>query len=139
MRRVDPVKIGEFLRSEHFAEVPTVQLSARLFSAYKERLRLAKTQPDPASEKTREKISGLLYDFQHAATYAPYCGAYFTDTAMAKLMKGNRVRLEADYGCRVFSVDSQDDFLAWLKGREARMTPPLATREASSPLDCLTI
>jgi len=37
-RKVDPKTIGTFLRSQHFAEVPTVQLSARLFSAYKERI-----------------------------------------------------------------------------------------------------
>jgi hypothetical protein len=122
-RKVDPKKIGAFLRSQHFAEVPTVQLSARLFSAYKERIRLAKTPPDPTSNKTREKLSGFFYDIQHAATYAPYCDAYFTDNAMAKLMKDKRVNVEADFGCRVFSVDSKKDFVAWLEALEAQMTP----------------
>jgi hypothetical protein len=68
-------------------------------------------------------LSGLLYDIQHAAIYAPYCDGYFTDNAMAKLMKDKRVRVEADYGCKVFSLDSQDDFLAWLEAQESRMTP----------------
>ena len=122
-RKVDPKAIGAFLRSQHFAEVPSVHLSARLFSAYKERLRLAKTPPDPTSKKTRQKLSGFLYDIQHAATYAPYCDGYFTDNAMAKLMKDIRVRVEADFGCKVFSVDSKDDFLAWLEALESRMTP----------------
>jgi hypothetical protein len=105
------------------AEVPTVQLSARLFGAYKERIRLAKTPPDPTSNKTREKLSGFFYDIQHAATYAPYCDAYFTDNAMAKLMKDKRVNVEADFGCRVFSVDSKEDFVAWLEALESQMTP----------------
>ena len=122
-RKVDPKVIGAFLQSQHFAEVPRVQLSARLFSAYKQRLRLAKTPPDPTSKKTREKLSGFLYDIQHAATYAPYCDGYFTDNAMAKLMKDKRVRVEADFGCKVFSVDSKDDFLAWLEALESQMTP----------------
>jgi hypothetical protein len=122
-RKVDPKRIGAFLRSQHFAEVPTVQLSARLFSAYKERIRLAKTPPDPTSNKTREKLSGFFYDIQHAATYAPYCEAYFTDNAMAKLMTDKRVNVEADFGCRVFSVDSKADFVAWLEALESRMTP----------------
>jgi hypothetical protein len=122
-RKVDPKKIGAFLRSQHFAEVPTVQLSARLFGAYKERIRLAKTPPDPTSNKTREKLSGFFYDIQHAATYAPYCDAYFTDNAMAKLMKDKRVNVEADFGCRVFSVDSKEDFVAWLEALESQMTP----------------
>jgi len=122
-RKVDPKKIGAFLRSHHFAEVPTVQLSARLFSAYKERIRLAKTPPDPRSNKTREKLSGFFYDIQHAATYAPYCNAYFTDNAMAKLMKDKRVNVESDFGCRVFSVDSKKDLVAWLEALEGQMTP----------------
>ena len=110
-KKVDPTSIGAFLRSQHFAEVPTVQLSARLFSAYKQRVRLS-----------REKLSGLLYDIQHAATYAPYCDGYFTDNAMTKLLKEQRVRVEQDYGCKVFSVDSKDDFLAWLETLKSRMT-----------------
>ena len=122
-KKVDPKNIGAFLRSQHFAEVPTVQLSARLFSAYKERIRLAKTPPDPTSNKTREKLSGFFYDIQHAATYAPYCAAYFTDNAMAKLMKDKRVNVEADFDCRVFSVESKEDFVAWLEALESQMTP----------------
>jgi hypothetical protein len=117
-----PAAIGAFFGSQHFAEVPTVQLSARLFSAYKERLRSSKTTPDPKSKKTRENLSGFFYDIQHAATYAPYCDGYFTDNAMAKLMKGQLVRVEQDFGCKVFSVDSRDDFLAWLESLKSRMT-----------------
>lgn len=122
-RKVDPTTIGAFLRSQHFAEVPRVQLSARLYSAYKESLRKAKTPPDPMSNKTRAKLSGFFYDVQHATTYAPYCDGYFTDNAMAKLMRSQRVRLEQDFGCKVFSTDSTDDFLAWLETLESQMTP----------------
>ena len=31
---------------------------------------------------------------------------------MAKLMKDKLVRVEADFGCKVFSMASKDDFLA---------------------------
>jgi hypothetical protein len=121
-KKMAPTAIGAFFCSQYFAKVPTVQLSARLFSAYKERLRSSKTTLDPKSKKTREKLSGFFYDIQHAATYAPYCDGYFTDNAMAKLMKGQLVRVEQDFGCKVFSVDSKDDFLAWLKSLKSRMT-----------------
>lgn len=123
MKKVNPNAIGVFFRSQHFAEVPTVQLSARLFSAYKQRLRRAKTPPDPTSRRTREKLSGFLYDIQHAATYAPYCDAYFTDNAMADLMKDELVKVEADFGCKVFSVENKDSFLLWLEALESQMTP----------------
>jgi len=121
-KRADPTAIGAFLLSQHFAEVPAVQLSARLFSANKQRLRLSKRPPDPTSRQTREKLSGFLYDIQHAATYAPYCDGYFTDNDMAKLLKAQRVNVEPDFGCQVFSVDSKDDFLAWLETLRSRMT-----------------
>jgi len=122
-KKVDFSAIGAFLRSQHFAEVPRVKLSARLFSAYKEGLRLSKTPLDPNSKKTREKLSGFFYDIEHAATYAPYCDAYFTDNVMAKLMNSRRVRVEQDFGCKVFSAESKGDFLAWLKTLESSMTP----------------
>jgi hypothetical protein len=120
-RRMDPGAIGAFFKAHHFAEVPSVQLSARLFSAFKQSLR-SRTIPDSTSKTAREKLSGFFYDIRHAATYAPYCDGYFTDKAMAKLMKEQRVRVEQDFGCKVFSVESMDDFLGWLEDLKSRMT-----------------
>jgi hypothetical protein len=121
-KRMDPTAIGAFFREQHFAEVPTVQLSARLFSAYRQSLR-SRMIPDSNSKRAREKLSGFLYDIEHAATYAPYCEGYFTDKAMAKLMKDQRVRVEEDFGCKVFSVENMDDFLGWLEDLKSRITP----------------
>ena len=42
---------------------------------------------------------------------------------MAKLMKNKRVNVEADFGCRVFSVDSKADFVTWLEALESQMNP----------------
>jgi hypothetical protein len=44
-----------------------------------------------------------MFDVEHASTYAPYCGAFFADKAMAALMKNKRVAVEETYGCKVFS------------------------------------
>ena len=123
VRKTDPATIGAFFRSAHFAAVPGVQLSARLFSAYKAHLRLSQTPPDPTSRKTRTKLSGFFYDIQHAATYAPYCDGYVTDNAMAKLMKDGRVKAGGDFGCKVFSAESMDEFIAWLDDVKSCMTP----------------
>jgi hypothetical protein len=122
-KNADLATIGGFFQSAHFASAPAVQLSARLFSAYKANLRLSKTAPDPASKKTQSKLSGFLSDVQHAATYAPYCDGYFTDNAMARLMREKRVNVEGDFECKVFSAQSMDEFLAWLEGIKSRMTP----------------
>jgi hypothetical protein len=41
---------------------------------------------------------------------------------MAQLMKDKRVNVESDFGCRVFSLDSKADFVAWLEVLVAQMT-----------------
>lgn len=123
-KKADPSAIDAFCGSRHFAEVPAVQLSARLFSAYRQGLRSSKAPLDPQSKRTHEKLRGFFYDVQHAATYAPYCDGYFTDKFMARLMQDRAVRLELDFGCKVFSADKMDTdaFFAWLEGLKSRMT-----------------
>lgn len=121
--KADPKEIGAFLRSQHFKEMPAQQLSARLFSAFKERLR-TKADLLPASREDREKkYSGLTFDVEHAATYAPYCDGFFADKAMAALMKSKRVAVEETYGCKVFSASDTDALFQWLSDIKAGMTP----------------
>lgn len=111
--------IGSFFESEHFAEVPSQQLSARLFSAFKKRVREgAYSNP----EKARRKLSGFFYDVRHAATYAPYCDAFFTDRFMADLLNDANVAVEQTFGCKVFSAANWPDFFNWLNDVESRMT-----------------
>src|SRR5208282_273738 len=88
-----------FFGSRHFAEVPSQQLSARLFSTFKERVRKDKRMHSN-SEKAREKLSGFLFDVQHAATYVPYCNSFFTDRFMADLLNDKHVGAEKTFGCK---------------------------------------
>jgi hypothetical protein len=121
--KADPKSIGAFLSSQHFRETPCRQLSARLYSAFKERLR-KKAVVLPASREAREKkYSGLMFDVQHASTYAPYCDAFFADNAMAELMNYYRVAVEKTYGCRVFCASTRNALLAWLNSIKTSMTP----------------
>ena len=121
--KADPRSIGAFLASRHFREIPSQQLSARLYSAFKERLR-TKADRLPTSKEDREKkYSGLLFDVRHASTYAPYCDAFFTDNAMANLMNNKRVAVEETYGCKVFSASSREELFKWLGEVKANMTP----------------
>jgi len=111
--------IHSFFSSRHFAEVPSQQLSARLFSTFKKRVREGAY---PNAEKAREKLSGFLFDIQHAATYVPYCGAFFTDRFMADLLNDKHVDAEQTFGCKVFSVSNMAEFLSWLEVVKSRMT-----------------
>jgi hypothetical protein len=120
-RNADPSTIGSFFKSKHFAEVPSQQLSARLFSAFKKRVREGMF-PNSTAPKTRDRLSGFLDDVQHAATYAPYCDAFFTDDFMARLMNDKCVSVEETFGCKVFSVPSMAQFFDWLDETKSRMT-----------------
>jgi hypothetical protein len=111
--------IPAFFESQHFAEVPSQQLSARLFSTFKKRVR---DGAYPNREKAREKLSGFLFDVQHAATYVPYCDGFFTDRFMADLLNDKHVDAEQTFGCKVFSVSRTTEFLGWLEDLKSRMT-----------------
>jgi hypothetical protein len=111
--------IPSFLQSKHFAEVPSQQLSARLFSTFKKRVGEG-AYPNP--EKAREKLSGFLFDVQHAATYVPYCDAFFTDRFMADLLNDKHVDAERTFGCKVFSVSKTAEFFDWMGDLKSRMT-----------------
>jgi hypothetical protein len=113
-----PIKIRDFFNSQHFAEVPCQQLSARLFAAFKKRVREG-AYPDPR----KANLSGLLFDIQHAATYVPYCDAFFADRFMAGLLKDPKVAAEKTYGCKVFSAAYWPEFLGWLNHIESQMGP----------------
>jgi len=111
--------IPSFFTSKHFAELPSQQLSARLFSTFKKRVREG-AYPNP--EKGREKLSGFLFDVQHTATYVPYCDAFFTDRFMADLLNDSHVDAEQTFGCKVFSVSKTAEFFGWLEDVKSRMT-----------------
>ena len=125
-KKVDPTEIGAFFRSSHFAELPSVQLSARLYSTFKKRMREGMF-PNSQSPKTRKGVSGFLADVEHVSTYAPYCSAFFTDNSMARLMNDRCVSVERDFGCKVFSYASMTEFLAWLESLRTNMTAEHAT------------
>lgn len=118
----DPKAMPEFFASQHYRLIPSQQLSARLYAAFKQRLR-RNADKLPASDAEREdKYSGLTFDVQHAATYAPYCDAYFADRAMANLLEDKRVATETTYGCKIFSSSKMSQFKNWCDSVKAGMT-----------------
>jgi hypothetical protein len=115
----EPATVVRFFQSEHFAAVPSQLLSARLFSAFKKRVREGAY---PNRQKALGKLSGFLFDVWHAATYVPYCDAFFTDRFMADLLNDVNVDVEQSFGCKVFSTAKWSEFFSWLNDVESRMT-----------------
>jgi hypothetical protein len=69
--------IPAFFQSKHFAEVPSQQLSARLFSTFKKRVREGAY---PSPDKAREKLSGFLFDVQPGVCRGSGTIPYLTPT-----------------------------------------------------------
>lgn len=112
-------RVGEFLRSNHFAALPYQDLEARSFATLKAQV---KAGAYTNRETALQRLSGFFYDVKHIATYAPYCQAFVMDQPMAALMAHPTVALERRYGVLVFSLNNWDDFIRWLDGLEAAMT-----------------
>ncbi|MBN8213995.1 MAG: hypothetical protein J0M09_13825 [Xanthomonadales bacterium] len=108
-----------FFKSEHFAKVPLHSITCRTHATLKHEVMLgAYVQRDKALVKLR----GYYTDLDHIAHYAPYCDAIAIDNAMAELMKKPSVALSENYAVKVFSLNTADDFHAWLDEIEASIT-----------------
>jgi len=112
-------QITSFFKSSHFADVPFVQLSVRIYATLKAMVKRGAFTAKDSSERLR----GFFNDVKHVSVYAPYCDAFVMDQAMAALVSDPHVGLETRYGVKVFSLNNWDQFLAWLDGLEAGMTP----------------
>ena len=106
----------EFLQSDHFKNTPRTLLSARLYASLRD---LVKHGAYVNREKARKRISGIFFDIDHIATYAPYCDAIILDKAMAELVTHRGVELGKRFPLRVFSLNNWDELLAWLDEIEA--------------------
>lgn len=113
-------RIRDFFRSSHFAAVPYLMLSARIFATLKD---MVKRGAYSNSEKAIQRLRGFFQDVKHIATYAPYCDAFVMDQPVASLVADLRVGLETRYNVRVFSLNNWNELSAWLAALEQGMSP----------------
>lgn len=111
-------EIARYFASRHFAELPCEWLSARIFAQLKAMVRGGAYAN---REKAVKDLSGIFFDVQHIATYAPYSDAIFVDNAMASLVSHPSVGLKRRFGTEVFSLNTLDGFMEWLDSVEAAM------------------
>lgn len=112
-------KLGEFFKSDHFAEAAYQWISARMFAVLKDQVkRGAYQQRDDAIQRLR----GVFDDITHISTYAPYCDAFVMDRSMAGVVSDPRIALTQRYGVKVFSLTNWDEMLAWLEQLKAQMS-----------------
>lgn len=103
--------VKAFFASPHFAALPMVWTSTRMFATLKG---LVRHGFYTNSATAASKLSGFFYDVKHISTYAPYCDAFFMDDAMRDLVNRPTVDLAGRFGTQLFSLSNLDDFMRWL-------------------------
>lgn len=119
----------EFFKSEHFNQVPMLWVESRMFATLKA---MVKRGAYANREEARRRLNGVFEDIKHIALYAPYCDAFLMDQPMADLVRKPTVGLEQRYDVKVFSLNNQDDFFAWLNDLEAGMSEEHKTGVAAA-------
>jgi hypothetical protein len=122
-------RCAEFFSSDHFAQVPTCWIKARIFATLKG---MVKRGAYANREEARKRLSGIFDDINHISHYAPYCDAIVMDTPMADLVRQPTVGIEQRYGVKVFSLTNWAELLAWLDSLEANMSAEHAAGVAAA-------
>jgi len=116
-----------YFASAHFARLPSWSLAARIYASLKSMVRCGSFLN---RERAIEKLSGFYYDVKYIAAYAPYSDAIFVDNQMASMIKEPKIGVCQEFGTKVFSMSSIDEFLAYLDCVESN-----ASAEHSLALD----
>jgi len=111
---------AEFMaNSAHFRNIPSQNLSARIYATVKNMVRQGSYLNRDSALKV---FHGFFYDVKHISTYAPYCDAFLMDNRMADIVSKPSVGLEQRYGTKVFCENSWEELIAWLEGLSGTMT-----------------
>jgi hypothetical protein len=101
-------RLCTFLYSENFRKIPYIDISCRLFSVLRRRVREGQFSN---REKAKVKLSGLFYDIDAISIYGPYSDAIFIDRAMHQWLEG---QLSDKYSFKTFSAENWGEFHGYL-------------------------
>ena len=99
-------KTAEFFRSGALERVPYMQISALLFAALARKAAIG--------GQVRPPNRGTISDVTTVAAVMPYCDAIWVDNEVAGLLSEEPLRTRIDYGTRVFSWNTRQQFLDYL-------------------------
>jgi hypothetical protein len=112
--------VNGFLRSEHAAAVPFLDIWSRLWATIAQHVH---SQVVPRRLKPSD-----IYDVQALAYFGPYCDAMFVDNEFRKLALQRNVDVAGRYGVRLFSKNSREAFKAYLDELPVPAVPALLFR-----------
>ena len=111
--------IRNFFTSEHFANVPSNWIAARMFAILREGV---KNGAYANRGRATKRLSGFFYDVDHISLYAPYCDAIVMDNAMAELVSDKRLSLSENFSVKVFCLNNWNELHEWLDNLESSMS-----------------
>ncbi len=109
-------RMGKFLSSANFREIPFVDLSSLIYAVLRGRVRSGEFAN---RDKAKNRLSGLFYDIQAISMYGPYCHAMFIDKPMYEWLKKYKEYLATNYSLCMFSAASWGSFHQYLDSLEA--------------------
>lgn len=109
-------KLIEYLHSPIFDKIPYVKISSLL---------LAGLARKAISGQVRPPNQGMANDLFIISHYLPYCDAMFIDNECAALLSENPIKEQLnEYGTKIFSLNTKDDFIRYLDEIKASNQPP---------------
>src|SRR5262249_35464944 len=117
--------VSQFFDSGMWKQAPFAILWTHIWA------RIAEMSRNPKGG--RKPQAGDYFDAPVLAFYGPYCDAMFIDKGYRDIAQHGRVDVEGRFGTKCFSVQTRDDFIAYLDGIEREM--PQAHRDALAYID----
>jgi hypothetical protein len=109
-------KLGEFLRSDAFENAPFIKISSMLYAA---------TARKAASGRRKPPNKGFMTDVKILSTLLPYCDAMFIDNECRGFLSEKPLCDEINYGTRIYSYATREDFLKYLDGTRFKASKEL--------------
>jgi hypothetical protein len=106
-------KLIEYLNSASFKHLPFNRIHSMLIAALARQV---------ATSGRKNIDQGMMNDTSMISTLLPYCDAMFIDNACRNLLMETPLRVEDEYGTKVFSINIKADFLNYLDDIEANIT-----------------
>ncbi len=101
-------KAREFFASSIFRQIPVVRIGSAMWAGLAHCFRNRQAENPSA-----------FNDIAAISTYLPFCDAMFLDKECANLLTSNPVMTRVAHKAQIFSLQTKDNFLSYLKGIEA--------------------
>jgi len=98
-------KITDFGNSDELKRIPVLEIYMGILASYAVEI---------AGHRAKRPTRGMYFDLSGIASFLPYCDAIFIDRECNRWLRDAKAHGKADWPTRVFTIDTRDEFLAYL-------------------------